>query len=298
MIVTSYRSLKLNFDIITTKINGNLNIERCEKMKFKQIMLIGVGAILGGALSIATVVNANPSIGNNSISEVNSEEAKKIMLNKVPGAKITKFEFDSDGKIKKYDGTLIKDNIEYEIDVDSKTGKIIKFEKENIRIVKDTILKNSTSQKNNTFIGENKARELMLNQVPGAKVINFYLDNDNTPEYEGKLIKNNKEYEISIDAKTGTILDFSEEVIKTSSAANKNNENITVNKPVVNQSNINNTTVNKPIVNPNTANNYFDDDRYDNDIDDRHDDDRYDNDIDDRHDDDRYDNDIDDRYDD
>lgn len=47
-------------------------------MKFKQIMLIGVGAILGGALSILTAVNANPSIGNNSISEVNSEEAKKL----------------------------------------------------------------------------------------------------------------------------------------------------------------------------------------------------------------------------
>lgn len=138
------------------------------------------------------------------------------MLNKVPGAKITKFEFDSDGKIKKYDGTLIKDNIEYEIDVDSTTGKSIKFEKENIRIG-DTTVKNSTSQKNNNFIGENKARELMLNKVPGAKVISFYLDNDNTPEYEGKLIKNNKEYEISIDAKTGDILDFSEEVIKISS---------------------------------------------------------------------------------
>ena len=259
-------------------------------MKFKQIMLIGVGAILGGALSISTAVNANPSIGNNSISEVNSEEAKKIMLNKVPGAKITKFEFDSDGKIKKYDGTLIKDNIEYEIDVDSKTGEIIKFEKENIRIGKDTTVKNSTSQNNNNFIGENKARELMLNKVPSAKVISFYLDNDNTPEYEGKLIKNNKEYEISIDAKTGDILDFSEEVIKISSSDNKNNTNTTVNKPVVNQGNTNNATVNKPIVNQNTANKYFDDDRYD--------DDRYDNDIDDRYDDDRYDNDRYDRYDD
>lgn len=118
-------------------------------MKFKQIMLIGVGVLLGGTLSIATAVNANPSKGNNSISEINSEEAKKIMLNKVPGAKITKFEFDSDEKIKKYDGTLIKDNTEYEIDVDSKTGKIIKFEEENIKIGKDNIDKNTTSQENN-----------------------------------------------------------------------------------------------------------------------------------------------------
>ncbi len=215
-------------------------------MKIKKIMLIGVGAILGGALSIATVVNANPILENGIISELNSEEAKKIMLDKVPGAKITKFEFDSDGKIKKYDGTLIKDNIEYEIDVDSKTGEIIKFEKENI-------------SKNNNFIGENKARELMLNRVPGANVISFYLDNDNTPEYEGKLIKNNKEYEISIDAKTGTIVDFSEEIIKTSSSSNKNNTN--------------NSNVNKPVVNQNTGNKYFDDDRYD---DDKYDDDRYD----------------------
>lgn len=157
-------------------------------------MLIGVGVLLGGTLSIATAVNANPSIGNNSIYEINSEEAKKIMLNK----------------------------------------------------------------------------------VPGAKVINFYLDNDNSPEYEGKLIKNNKEYEISIDAKTGAIVDFSEEVIKTSSSANKNNTNTAVNKPIVNQNNTNNSTVNNPIVNQNISNKYFDYDRYDNDIDDRYDDDRYD----------------------
>ena len=69
-------------------------------MKFKQLMLVGIGVLLGGTLSIATTVNANPIIVNNSVSETSSEEAKKIMLNKVPGAKIIKFEFDIDGKIK------------------------------------------------------------------------------------------------------------------------------------------------------------------------------------------------------
>lgn len=260
-------------------------------MKLKQIMLIGIGVVLGGTLSIATAVNANSIIKNESISEVNSEEAKKIMLNKVPGAKISKFEFDSHEKIKKYDGTLIKDNTEYEIDVDAKTGKIIKFEKENIEIGKSTPSKTTSSQKNNSFIGENKARELMSSKVPGAKFISFYLDNDATPEYEGKLVKNNKEYEISIDAKTGAIIDFSEETIQTTPSVKPDNSN---NKPVIVKPGNSNNNINKPVTNPGNSNDW-----YDNDYDDKYDDDRYHNDLDDMYDDDRYDNDYDDdRYDD
>ena len=53
----------------------------------------------------------------------------------------------------------------------------------------------------------------MLEKVPGATFVQFYLDNDETPEYEGELIKDNIEYEISVDAKTGQIIDFSQEPV-------------------------------------------------------------------------------------
>ena len=53
----------------------------------------------------------------------------------------------------------------------------------------------------------------MLSKVPGATIKSFYLDNDSTPEYEGELIKGNMEYEISVDARTGKITEFSKEHI-------------------------------------------------------------------------------------
>ena len=48
----------------------------------------------------------------------------------------------------------------------------------------------------------------MLNKVPGAKIVKFELDNDETPEYEGELRKGKYEYEITVNAITGKITEF------------------------------------------------------------------------------------------
>lgn len=160
-------------------------------------------------------VNAD---NNNSI--ITEEEAKNIMLSKVPNGNIVEFSYDIDDGRESYEGTLIKDNVKYELDVDAKTGEIIKFEQEAIRNSNNEGNSNtqnpSISQGNantSSYIGEEKAKSIMLEKVPGATFVQFYLDNDETPEYEGELIKDNIEYEISVDAKTGQIIDFSQEPV-------------------------------------------------------------------------------------
>ncbi|XZM35142.1 PepSY domain-containing protein (plasmid) [Clostridium perfringens] len=60
-----------------------------------------------------------------------------------------------------------------------------------------------------------KTKEIMLSKVPNSKITKFYLDNDNTPEYEGTLINGNNKYDITINAITGAILEFEKEIIKT-----------------------------------------------------------------------------------
>lgn len=246
--------------------------------------------ISGGALTFA--VNKNNQINYSNINAQNlitPEKAKEIMLSKVPNGTFIEFSFDdsdNSNEIPTFDGKLIKDDMEYDIEINAKDGSIFKLEKEallNNNIT--TTISNNSSQKapnkvenssnNNTqnnannspqettttkpqqkFIGEEKAKNIMLSKVPNSKITKFYLDNDNTPEYEGTLINGNNKYDITINAITGAILEFEKKMIKPSQT--------TISKPSAS----NNATV--------QSNNYH----YDNDHDDIYEDDYDDHDYD------------------
>lgn len=219
-------------------------------MKAKQYLTLGLGIVAGFGISVVGVSYASQNLVSN-VKQVTPEVAKSIMLNKVPGANILEFSYDGDDKTPKYDGTLIKDNYEYEVDVNAKTGQIIKFEKEAIFThnsngnannasadTQQSTTQQSTTQNNNAsttrkaYIGESKAKSIMLNKVPGATISKFYLDNDATPEYDGELIKGDYEYNISVDAVTGEIREFSKERIR-------NYNNPTINNSTSTNSNTN-----------------------------------------------------------
>ena len=132
---------------------------------------------------------------------VGEKKAKEVVLKKVPGAKFVSFEFDYDDYTPTYEVEVTKGNYKYEISIDAITGEIIGFEKEKY--------KSSSSSK---LISASKAKEIMLNKVPGAKFIEFEFDNDRTPTYEGTLRKGIYEYEITVDAKTGKIIEFEKDI--------------------------------------------------------------------------------------
>ena len=168
-------------------------------MKLKKSIAIALGVAITSStiLSQVGVVNAASKL-------IGTTKAKEIMLKKVPGAKITKFKLDNDST-PEYEGVLTKGKYRYEIEVNAKTGKITEYEKEKIK----------TSSK---YIGEKKAKEIMLKKVPGAKITKFKLDKDGTPEYEAELTKGSYKYEISVNAKTGQITEYEKEKVKTSSS--------------------------------------------------------------------------------
>ncbi|EGS9999799.1 cell surface protein [Clostridium perfringens] len=214
--------------------------------------------ISGGALTFAINKNNQTNYSNiNAPNLITPEKAKEIMLSKVPNGTFVEFSFDdsdNSNEIPTFDGKLIKDNIEYDIEINAKDGSIFKLEKEALlnpsetttnNNTNNTITSNNNAQKapnkvvntntninqNNTnnspqgtstttakqkFIGEEKAKNIMLSKVPNSKITKFYLDNDNTPEYEGTLINGNTKYDISVNALTGAILEFEKEIIKTS----------------------------------------------------------------------------------
>ena len=168
-------------------------------MKLNKIVAVALGVILTSSTVLSQVGAADAAS-----KLIGSTKAKEIMLKKVPGAKIVKFRLDNDNT-PEYEGELTKGSYKYEIDVNAKSGKVTDYEKETIR---------TSSSK---YIGEAKAKEIMLKKVPGAEIVKFKLDKDDTAEYEGELRKGNYEYEISVNAKTGKITDYEKEIIKTSS---------------------------------------------------------------------------------
>ena len=226
-------------------------------MNAKQYLTLGLGLVAGFGISVAGVSYASQNLVSN-VKQVTPEVAKSIMLNKVPGANILEFSYDGDDKTPKYDGTLIKDNYEYEVDVNAKTGQIIKFEKEAVFVANNgsanntstnnqqAITQQSTAAKN-SYIGEAKAKSIMLNKVPGATIRSFYFDGDSTPEYDGELIKDGYEYDISVDAVTGAIREFSKERIYNNTTTNTTtNNNTNVNSSA--SSNKVNTTTSKTYI--------------------------------------------------
>ena len=72
----------------------------------------------------------------------------------------------------------------------------------------------NTTTTSKTYIGEAKAKSIMLSKVPGATIRSFHFDGDSTPEYEAELVKDGYEYDISVNALTGAIREFSKERIE------------------------------------------------------------------------------------
>ena len=98
-------------------------------MRLKKYILLGIGVMVGAGLLIASTGCGKK--GQTTTNDVISEEkAKLIMLEKVPGATIVEFSYDKDGREIKYEGTLVKDNYEYEIDINASNGDILKYEQD------------------------------------------------------------------------------------------------------------------------------------------------------------------------
>ena len=93
-------------------------------MKLNKIMAIGLGAIMAAGMSLSNLTTSSAA------SVITVDEAKAIMQEKVPGATVIKIELDNDDGILVYEGELVKGNMEYDIDVNANTGKIISFESE------------------------------------------------------------------------------------------------------------------------------------------------------------------------
>lgn len=134
--------------------------------------------------------------GNGKIISLN--KCKKLAQKEVSGGKILSIAKKRSDGIDIYKVVMQKSSKKYELKFHARTGKLLEYEWELTR-----------KTNNKDYIGENKAKQIALNEVGGGEVVKVEFDmDDGVPVYEVEIVEDDMEYDVKIHAVTGTILEI------------------------------------------------------------------------------------------
>ena len=154
-----------------------------------------------------------PAQNATGIGTVDEAEAQKIALEhagvKAADATIIRSKLDYEDGHQVYDIEWYAGGAKYDYEIAADTGEIISSAYEE---------KTMGAGSNNVTVSEADAKKTALDRVSGATDKDIYewkLDyDDGRQEYEGKIIYGGTEYEFTIDAATGSIIEWDAETIR------------------------------------------------------------------------------------
>ena len=167
-----------------------------------------------------TPAQTTPNI-NTSTGAVDEAKAQEIALAhagvKAADATVTKSKLDYDDGRQVYEIEFVVSSgtgyTEYDYEIDAATGKIVSYDYD----AESYTPSQSTNTNANVKISEATAKQIALSSVPGATAANIYkfkLDfDDGRWEYEGEIRYGTMEYDFTIDANTGAIIEWDMESI-------------------------------------------------------------------------------------
>lgn len=171
--------------------------------------------VTAGMLALAMILGPIDSFANGKKGKfIGETKAKQIALSnaglKESDVSLVRVGLRLDGGRYEYDVEFHKGNVEYDYEIDAKTGKIVDFDKD---IENFVINNNNNNNNNNHSTALDKAKEIALKHVglQASQVIftKAKLDKeDGRSIYDVEFYSGDTEYEFEIDAKTGKILDF------------------------------------------------------------------------------------------
>lgn len=124
---------------------------------------------------------------------ISADRAREIILERFPNGNI--IEFDSDIDDGKYEGEIIHENTKYDFEISASSGEITKLKNE------------GTVQQAN--ITREQAISIVNDRLPGCTIVEMEFDNDDgRAVYEGEARLDRVEYEFTIDAATGSIIEW------------------------------------------------------------------------------------------
>lgn len=173
------------------------------------LVAIGGGAVFAQSDLFAQAEN-NPSIS--------AGEAKKIALKQLNG-EIIGFEYDRDDRTPHYEIDILKDNEKIEVEVNAGTGKAVITERETVRTStaetkgnEEETGKSTDLTNNSTNITEKQAIEIAQAKAKGTLTDLELDEDDNRLLYEIEIRNGKMEYDFEIDAKTGDIIKYEEDL--------------------------------------------------------------------------------------
>lgn len=132
---------------------------------------------------------------------------------KAADATITKSKLDYDDGRQVYEIEWYANGAKYDYEIDVVTGKIVSYDYD----AENYTPSQSTNTNAKVKISEATAKQTALARVPGATAANIYkfkLDfDDRRWEYEGEIRYGTMEYDFTIDANTGAIIEWDMESI-------------------------------------------------------------------------------------
>ena len=167
----------------------------------------------GSASAQAQTSAAAPAQNATGTGTVDEAAAQKIALEhagvKAADATITKSKLDYEDGRQVYDIEWYAGGAKYDYEIAADTGEIISSAYEE---------KTMGADSKNVTVSEADAKKTALDRVSGATDKNLYewkLDyDDGRPEYEGKIIYGGTEYEFTIDAATGSVMEWDAEKVR------------------------------------------------------------------------------------
>ena len=167
----------------------------------------------GSASAQAQTSAAAPAQNATGTGTVDEAAAQKIALEhagvKAADATITKSKLDYEDGRQVYDIEWYAGGAKYDYEIATDTGEIISSAYEE---------KTMGADSRNVTVSEADAKKTALDRVSGATDKNLYewkLDyEDGHPEYEGKIIYGGTEYEFTIDASTGSVMEWDAEKVR------------------------------------------------------------------------------------
>lgn len=197
----------------------------------------GLDAAALASMSIGEItasVSRNANVNMNTFATdasayIGIDAASEIALARVPGASLKEIELEYEYPVTVYEGELIRDNMEYEFKIDAYTGEIVKWEEEvsdHHQYPAETPQTAPTASESapvetsapaetqgSVKVTEESVRALVMEKLPDAVIKKLSYDyEDGRPVYEVEAYVGYVEYDIEIDANTGSIVKWKEEI--------------------------------------------------------------------------------------
>ena len=165
--------------------------------------------ILGLALASVSVGTLFAAVTNKG-QVISMEKAKAIAENKVPGATITSIELEHELNGPIYEIEMYLDGYEYDLKLNATTGAGISVcNEQDDDLINGVVTSNTLNKADLSAVRltEIEAQTIALQQVPDATTKKIELEEENGQlVYELELRKENIEYDVKVDAITGTVL--------------------------------------------------------------------------------------------